>query len=75
MCTIACPCDVENFDAWVDYHDAADFNADDFVANGTVETWEDCKAIVETEEGTHFANYFDSLLRVMEEDFECQGLC
>jgi hypothetical protein len=74
MCTIACPCDVENFDAWVDLK-GDEFDASRYVANGTIDDWEDCAAIVDTAEDSVYATYFDSLLEVLEKDFECQGLC
>ena len=74
MCSVACPCDVNNFDEWTDLYGSA-FNTDDLVANGTVENWADCSEIVAETNDSAFTDYFDGLLTVLEEEFDCQGIC
>ena len=71
MCTSQCPCDIENFDLWGEDFDDTDLVAD--AANG-VDDWAEC-ALLLGAESNDIQNYFDGLLEILEEQFDCQGIC
>lgn len=84
MCGEQCPCDVDNWDKWLaedPTFDTSDLQKDS--ENG-VDDWEECQAKLDaiaanpsrgqTVIGTVKA-YFDGILELFEEEFDCQGIC
>lgn len=75
MCTSDCACANDNWDAWGESADSS------WVNGGTVTNWSECAALIEANpprEGNPLdaiATYFDGLLGVLENDFNCQGIC
>lgn len=86
MCTSVCPCAVENWDLWTTAAatDAnQDFTTTDLEMSATgVSDWAACETLLgEISDDTDAAhieaakNYYNSLLEVLEDDFQCQGIC
>jgi hypothetical protein len=76
MCTSSCPCDVQNFDLWTAVDDSVkrDWKNED----GGVEDWEDCAELIgQSNSGASgaIASYFDGILKTLEDEFDCQGIC
>lgn len=71
MCTSQCPCDIDNFDAWTDV-DTSDRVATS--AAGGVDDWAECQALLGAE-SNQIQTYYDSILSILESEFECQGIC
>lgn len=75
MCSRTCPCDVEDWSAWGADFDTTGLEKDD----DGVDDWEDCQELIDAASGssstTAVQTYFDGILEMLEEDFECQGVC
>lgn len=81
MCVEDCPCDVENFDLW-------ETTDSTWVANGSVNNWAECSALLalmpevggrneasQPEAFKQLQAYFDNILMTLETGFDCQGIC
>jgi hypothetical protein len=76
MCTTFCPCDVENWDKWTQKDDS--FSEANLVKDDEgVDDWSDCEERIGLNENyaSAFKTYFDGILEILEEDFNCQGIC
>lgn len=81
MCTETCPCDVTDWSLWTAAN--ADFDTSDLVIDNDtgIEDWAGCSALITSEEDADNAvnagvkEYFNSLLQILENDFDCQGIC
>lgn len=75
MCSSACPCDVDNWSLWQPNFDTRGLEKDD----SGVDNWEECANLLQS--GNDSASqqqlnaYFDGILQIFEEEFDCQGIC
>lgn len=83
MCSDQCPCDVDNWDKWIEAD--SDFSTTNLEKDDDgVDDWSECQDRLDaiaadpprgaTIIGT-VQNYFDGILELFEEEYKCQGIC
>jgi hypothetical protein len=74
ICTNACPCGIEDYSRWDEQF--TDFDMNQYSLSGPTTDWKSCEVAMGTDEDPALLDAkFNSLLEVLENEFECQGIC
>ena len=75
ICTEACPCNIVNYLPW-NTKFGHDFDMSVYRETGETTDWESCEEYMGVDEDENLLDKkFDSLLNILEDEFDCQGIC